>query len=138
MRKFAIVLVLFCFCAAIKPALAQGPEDKARFAAEQWIVLVDDGQYDQSWKEASKIFQDLNPAAEWQKKTETDRTQMGARQTRKLKDIKSVTGVRGLPNGQYVTVKYQSSYANKKVATETITAVLDSDGVWRVASYAVN
>lgn len=138
MRTFASVLVLFCLFAAIKPALAQAPEDKARFAAEQWIVLVDDGQYDESWKEASKIFQGANPAAEWPKKAETDRTQLGAKQSRKLKDIKNVSGGKGLPNGQYVIVKYQSSYANKKVATETITAVQESDGVWRVAAYAVN
>src|SRR5215469_6822018 len=104
MRKLATVLVLILFFAVVKTANAQAPEDKARFAAEQWIVLVDDGQYDESWKEASKIFQDANP--EWQKKVQADRTQLGAKQSRKLKDIKSVAGGKGLPSGQYVMVKY--------------------------------
>ncbi|MGZ4786944.1 MAG: DUF4019 domain-containing protein [Terriglobales bacterium] len=137
MRKSAIVLlcVLLLMGAA---AMAQAPEDKARFAAEQWIVLVDDGQYQQSWKEAAKIFQDALSSADWQKKAEAERTQLGQKQSRKLKDIKLGSAVRGLPSGQYVQVKYQSSYANKKVATETITAVLESDGNWRVASYSVN
>ncbi|HVZ19079.1 MAG TPA: DUF4019 domain-containing protein [Terriglobales bacterium] len=119
-------------------AQAQAPEDKARFAAEQWIVLVDDGQYDESWKEAAKVFQDSVSSSDWQKKTEAERTQLGPRESRKLKDIKPGPGAKGLPGGQYVQVKYQSSFANKKVATETITAVLESDGNWRVAAYSVN
>jgi Protein of unknown function (DUF4019) len=136
MRKLAFLLLTFLV--TVRVASAQGPEDKARFAAEQWVVLVDDGQYDESWKEASKVFQDLNPAPDWQKKTEADRAQLGPKQSRKLKDVKSLNSVRGLPSGQYVMVKYQSSYANKKTATETITAVLDGDGNWRIAAYALN
>ena len=137
MRKL-VILSAFVLYISIHAAVAQGPEDKARFAAEQWIVLVDDGQFEQSWKEASKIFQDANPSPEWQKKTESDRAQMGSKQSRKLKDIKPINTAKGLPSGQYYMVKYLSSYANKKTATETIMAVLDGDGTWRVASYTVN
>jgi len=137
MRKFAIILPMLLLLAA-QVAMAQAAEDRARFAAEQWIVLVDDGQYNQSWKEADKIFQDLIPADEWQKKASAERAQLGARQSRKLKDIKATNAVKGLPNGQYYQVKYQSSYENKKQAVETIVATLDSDGTWRVVSYTVN
>ena len=136
MRKLALVLLVLTF--TMRLALAQAPEDKARFAAEQWIVLVDDGQYEQSWKEAAKIFQDAVASPDWQKKAQTDRTQLGQKQTRKLKDIKVAATLKGLPAGQYVQVKYQSSFANKKVALETITAVLEPDGNWRVAAYSVN
>ena len=138
MRKTALILLPILFLLTINAALAQAPEDRARFAAEQWIVLVDDGQYDQSWKEADKIFQDSIAAEEWQKKVAADRAQLGARQSRKLKDIKAAPAIKGLPAGQYVQVKYLSSYANKKVANETITAVLGGDGTWRVAQYTVN
>ena len=137
MRKTAMILPMLLLL-TVKVALAQAPEDRARFAAEQWIVLVDDGQYDESWREADKIFQNLMPAEEWQKKATADRAQLGAKQSRKLKDIKATNSAKGLPAGQYIQVKYQSSYANKKVALETITAVLGGDGVWRVASYTVN
>jgi hypothetical protein len=136
MRKIALILLLLTF--TVRLAVAQAAEDKARFAAEQWIVLVDDGQYEESWKEASKLFQDAVTSADWQKKAQTDRTQLGQKQSRKLKDIKTNPSVKGMPAGQYVQVKYQSSYANKKVAIETITAVLEPDGNWRVATYSVN
>ena len=137
MRKVAIILFVLSVV-TIKVAVAQAAEDKARFAAEQWIVLVDDGQYDESWKEASKIFQSSNPENDWQKKAESERNQLGQRQSRKLKDIKTTSTVKGLPAGQYILVKYQSSYANKKGLTETIAAVQEADGNWRVASYTMN
>jgi hypothetical protein len=137
MRKLTVALPLLLLLAG-SIAHAQAAEDRARFAAEQWIVLVDDGQYDESWKEADKLFQNAIPAEEWQKKVAAERTQLGARQSRRLKDIKPAASVKGLPGGQYYLVRYQSVYANKKTATETITALLDSDGNWRVAQYSVN
>jgi len=136
MRKIGLILLFFTFTVGL--AVAQAPEDKARLAAEQWIVLVDDGQYEQSWKEASKIFRDALSSPDWQKKAETDRSHLGQKQSRKLKDLKLGPTVKGLPAGQYVQVKYQSSYANKKVALETVTAVLEPDGNWRVAAYSIN
>jgi Protein of unknown function (DUF4019) len=136
MRKIAVLsLLVICFTARL--ALAQDAEDKARFAAEQWIVLVDDGQYDQSWTEASKTFQSATTKEDWSKKAQADRTFMGSKLARKLKEVKPVNAVKGLPSGQYIQVKYQSSYTNKKQALETVVAV-NEDGNWRVAAYIVN
>ena len=136
MRKSALLLLVLVL--SVKIVSAQGPDDKARFAAEQWIVLVDDGQYDESWKEAAKIFQDSNPQSDWQKKAQTERTQIGQKTSRRLKDLKSAGSVKGLPAGQYYLVRYQSSFTNKKTALETITTVLEADGTWRVAAYSMN
>ncbi len=136
MRKTAFLMIVFLL--AVRLAVAQAPEDKARFAAEQWIVLVDDGQYEQSWKEAAKLFQDAVTASDWQAKARAERDQLGTRASRKLKEIKSASTVKGLPAGQYVQVKYQSAYEKKKAATETVIAVLEPDGTWRVAAYSIN
>lgn len=137
MRKLAIVSFVL-FLALTKLAVAQDAEDKARFAAEQWIVLVDDGQYEQSWKEAAKSFQAWITSEEWQKKADAERTQMGHKTSRKLKELKATNNAKGLAAGQYVYVRYQSSFENKKTALETVTTVLEPDGTWRVASYTVN
>ncbi len=137
MRKLA-VLSLVLFLAITKLAVAQDAEDKARFAAEQWIVLVDDGQFEQSWKEAAKPFQAWISSEEWQKKAAADRERLGHKEYRKLKEIKSSSSVKGQPAGQYVFVKYQSSFDKKKNVTETVTTVLEPDGVWRVSGYIFN
>jgi hypothetical protein len=137
MRKIALLSLLLS-CLFVRLAVAQDAEDKARFAAEQWIVLVDDGQYDQSWTEASKMFQSTTTKEDWNKKAQGERDSLGSRLARKLKEIKPMNSVKGLPAGQYVQVKYQSSYSNKKQALETIVAILEGDGNWRVASYSIN
>ena len=138
MPRRSLLLILAVLCAA-HFALAQAPEDKARFAAEQWIVLVDDGQYDESWKEASKIFQDATSKDDWQKQADSSRAALGHRTSRKLKEIKTGSqGLKGLPFGQYIQVKYQSTYEKKKQVLETVVAILEADGNWRVAAYSVN
>jgi len=135
-KTVVISLVLLLLMANV--SVAQAPEDRGRFAAEQWIVLVDDGQYGESWKEAAKTFQDSISGPEWEKKAAADRERLGAKLTRKLKDVKAMNGVKGLPAGQYVQVKYQTSFATRKLTSETVTAVLESDGTWRVAAYSIN
>lgn len=45
--------------------------------------------------------------------------------------------VPGAPDGKYVTIQYQTAFANKAEAVETITPMLDPDGVWRVSGYFV-
>ena len=136
MRKTALMLLICLMATGI--VFAQAPEDKARFAAEQWIVLVDDGQYQESWKEAAKLFQDAVTSSDWESRAKTDRSQLGQKQSRKLKELKATSAVKGLPAGQYYQVKYQSSYEKRKLATETIIAVMEADGTWKVASYSIN
>jgi hypothetical protein len=37
-----------------------------------------------------------------------------------------------------VVIQYDTSFANKKSAVETVTPLLDSDGQWRVSGYFIN
>jgi len=43
----------------------------------------------------------------------------------------------GVPDGKYVVIQYQTSFAKKKAAIETVTPVLDEDGRWRVSGYFI-
>jgi hypothetical protein len=42
-----------------------------------------------------------------------------------------------VPDGQYVVIRYDSSFANKKSAIETVTPMLDQGGQWRVSGYFI-
>jgi len=48
-----------------------------------------------------------------------------------------VTSVPGGPDGQYVIIEFAASFENKKTAIETVTPMLEKDGVWRVAGYYI-
>ncbi len=39
--------------------------------------------------------------------------------------------------GRYVILEYEAGFANKASAVETVTAMADTDGAWRVAGYSV-
>ena len=41
------------------------------------------------------------------------------------------------PDGQYVVMQYKTSFANKKSAIETVTAMLEKDKKWRVSGYFI-
>ena len=43
----------------------------------------------------------------------------------------------GAPAGDYAVAFYDTSFEHKKAAVETVTSMLDQDGVWRVSGYMV-
>jgi hypothetical protein len=56
------------------------------------------------------------------------------------RQIKSKTYAKqlpGAPDGQYVVIQFASSFENTKTATETVTPMLEEDGLWRVPGYYI-
>ena len=43
----------------------------------------------------------------------------------------------GAPDGEYVVLQFDTSFANKKEAVETVTPMLDKDGKWKVSGYYI-
>jgi hypothetical protein len=58
-------------------------------------------------------------------------------QSRKLKSATYSKTLPGAPDGEYVVIKYNTSFANKASAVETISPMLDKDGTWRVSGYFI-
>jgi hypothetical protein len=57
--------------------------------------------------------------------------------SRTMKTTRYTTTLPGAPDGEYVVIQFDSSFTNKKTAVETITPMLDKDGVWRVSGYYI-
>jgi hypothetical protein len=47
------------------------------------------------------------------------------------------TSLPGAPDGQYVVIKFNTWFENKKSAIETVTPKMDKDGMWRVSGYYI-
>jgi hypothetical protein len=56
---------------------------------------------------------------------------------RKLKSKQYTRTLPGAPDGEYVVIQYETTFENKQSATETVTPMLDKDGVWRVSGYYI-
>ena len=109
----------------------------AEDAAEAWLRFVDSGDYSQSWMDASSLFKSQVTEKEWEQQIQAARGPLGALISRKLRSAQFKTKLPGAPDGQYVVIQYDSSFANKKSAVETVTPMLDKDGKWRVAGYFI-
>lgn len=116
---------------------AQEPTDAAQLAARDWLALVDQGRYNESYDQASQSFKVAVGRDEWAAKAGAARARAGKLLTRKLS---RATETRNPPNaarGDYVLVVYNSSFANLKSAIETVATVRDRDGRWRVVNYTI-
>jgi hypothetical protein len=117
-----------------KPSNPEAEAD-ALAAAEAWLALVDSGQYAESWDEAAQYFKGAVPKDKWLQTMNAARTPFGKNIFRKLKSKHYKTSLPGAPDGEYVVIKFNASFENKKSAVETITPMLDKDGTWRVSGY---
>ena len=133
-------LVMACLVAlfVVGPAgAADKPEDAAQAAAASWLKLVDDGNYAGSWEQAAKLFKGAVKQADWEQIAGGARAPLGKLVSRKLKSREYAVKLPGAPDGKYVVVQFDTVFANKAAAVETVTPMLDPDGVWRVSGYFI-
>lgn len=139
--KIKSIILIIAFLAAVAASgslyAAVKPEDEAQKAAEQWLALVDAGKFADSWKTAAGYFQKAVPQTQWEQTLGAVRTPLGNLVSRKLKSATYTKSLPGAPDGEYVVLQFDTSFANKKVAIETVTPMLDKDGKWKVSGYFI-
>jgi len=116
---------------------APKPEEEAQKSAEQWLALVDAGKFAESWKTAAGYFQAAVSQEQWEHSLGAVRKPLGDLVSRKLKSAKYAKSLPGAPDGEYVVLQFDTSFANKKTAIETVTPMLDKDGQWKVSGYFI-
>ncbi|MEJ6022535.1 DUF4019 domain-containing protein [Ramlibacter sp. PS4R-6] len=119
---------------ASDPAIAQKEAD-ARLAAQGWLVLLDRRDWGRSWETTSSVFRGMVPLGTWMDAVPKVREPLGAFVERKIVESAYKTTLAGQPNGEYVTVIFQSKF-EKREGIEAVTTVLDRDGKWRVTGYS--
>lgn len=105
--------------------------------AQEWLALLDKGNYEQSWDKGAKLFQQTITRDEWKKVMDAVRKPLGNLSNRNVLDQRTASNPKGLPEGDYMVLFYNSSFQNKSSAYELITMMKESDGQWRVLTYQV-
>lgn len=121
------------------PSLASEADtiETAKGKTVSWLSLTDTGQYESSWDAASALFRAAISKADWVQSLSAVRSPIGALRSREVASANFSTTLPGAPDGEYVVFQFNSSFENKASAIETVTAMKDSDGVWRVAGYFI-
>lgn len=107
-------------------------------AAEKWLQLVDNAEYDKSWDTAAAFFKQSIPREQSEVIIRKTREKLGKKLSRELSDKTYHNTLPNAPKGRYIIIEFKSSFANKLSAVETVTAMLDKDGKWRIAGYYIN
>jgi crotonobetainyl-CoA:carnitine CoA-transferase CaiB-like acyl-CoA transferase len=114
------------------PAAAQAHNAEVVDAARQWLALIDQDKWAESYRGTGSAFQKLNTVQVWTEVSQTMRGRFGTLQSRSLLSQEELPAP---PHG-YEVVKFRASYANQAQAIETVT--LDREnGAWRVVGVTI-
>lgn len=138
-RTTLVALIVVVLVSAVGAA-ASGVSDSAKSAAvassDSWLKLVDEGDYGESWKSAAPIFQSAVSETDWDGKVGAVRGPLGSLKSRRLKSSHYATSLPGAPDGEYFVLQYDSSFANKRSAVETV-SMMHTDKRWSVVGYFI-
>lgn len=116
----------------------QNPQQTAAIgAAQQWIALVDQGQYAESWAATGRLFQSSMQQPQWVQTLTGARTPLGTVVSREVAGSEIRESLPGAPAGQYALVSFATNFQNKPDIIETVT-MINEDGQWKVVGYSAN
>lgn len=106
--------------------------------AQDYVQLIDQGRYAETWTRGAKLFQKTISQGEWTTALNLARKPLGAVKSRTLKDQKPAWDPKGMPKGAYMVVDYKTSFARAPNSGELLTLMRESNGTWKVLTYQVN
>ena len=131
-------LIILSILFSTSPLKANEVAEKAAIAAAgAWLSLVDEGNYAESWNQASGLFKAAVTNDQWQQSLKAVRLPLGKVLVRELKSKQYTKTLPGVPDGEYLIIQYETKFEKKQSAIETITPMLDKDGNWRVSGYYI-
>ena len=139
MKKFhaSTIFLLIIICLACTHSIAGEAEEDALKAAEEWLILIDTGEYGLSWDNAAELFKKAITKKQWEEAIRPIKSAMGDLISRNVKSARYTDSLPGAPDGEYVVIQFSTSFTNKKTAIETVTPMKDPDGKWRVSGYYI-
>ena len=118
-------------------AAAQEGDDSRVTIAKQWLLLVDAGEYSQSWEEAGEAFKGAVTREIWEQQLTAVRSPMGAVVSRELGSTQPLTDPPSAPPGEYLVIRFSASFEGQATVTETVVLAQEGEDDWKVAGYFV-
>jgi hypothetical protein len=135
-----IISLLGLFLLLSVGVVVAGDSEKGKAAvaaAQEWLTMVDDRKYVESWKEAAQYFKNAVKQEQWEQSLQAVRNPLGKLISRQVESKIYTTSLPGAPDGEYVVIQFMSSFENKRSAIETVTPMMDKDAKWRVSGYYI-
>jgi hypothetical protein len=111
-------------------------EMAARLAAEKWLAIVDAGDYGKAWDLSARRFREAVTRQQWLDSLPKTRGTLGTAKARRVEVASYKSSLAGMPDGDYVTVRFSTTFEKKDEAQEAVTLVFE-DGNWRPLGYLI-
>jgi Protein of unknown function (DUF4019) len=135
--RLSIVLALTAILGSGSVHAQESGTKVAQASVEAWLSLIDNQDYGTSWDTAATLFRSAVTREQWQAAVRGARAPFGQLKARTLKSATSTTTLPGAPDGEYVVFQFDTSFDQKAAAIETVTAIREKDGTWRVGGYFI-
>ena len=119
---------------ALSTAAERGEADVA--TAKAWVALVDGRRWSESWVATGTLFRSQLHQPRWASTVQSVREPLGTVVTRSLKTVTKTNSLPGAPDGEYEVVQFQTTFAKKRDATETVILAKETSG-WKVDGYFI-
>jgi len=117
-------------------ATSRPAETDASSEARSWAALLDGGQWSASWRAAGSMFKSQLTSAQWATTIQSVRQPLGRVSSRTLQSVVQAKTLPGAPAGDYQVFQFQTRFATKPDAVETIVLAREN-GSWRVSGYFI-
>lgn len=141
-RKYRIhaILILSVIAIIVVPQIMNKP-DKNKTAASinaaaEFLQMLDNGNYADSWQIADSYLQKNIPLKDWEAKLNKIRETVGTASERNLKDASFTAPAEELPDSEFIMLEYETRFKLKKM-DEVVTVVQGKDNRWRVVGYFI-
>ncbi len=94
-------------------------------AAQEWLALLDAGEYQACWERAAALMRGAVSPDQLAGALRSALAPMGAPASRSLDGADYHETLPGAPDGRYWVLRFAASYARKQAAVETVTAAWD-------------
>ncbi|ELA6925563.1 TPA: DUF4019 domain-containing protein [Vibrio parahaemolyticus] len=126
-----LILVLL-----IVPTLLFAQTKSIDVTTSEWLSLIDNQHYGESWDSTGSLFRSQISKDEWVAAVSAIRAKVGNLESRSLTTTTSMKSLPNVPDGEYVVIQYQTIFSGKQ-STETLTLSKSKTG-WVVIGYFIN
>jgi hypothetical protein len=111
-------------------------ETAARVAAENWLRLLDAGDFEEAFEWEAQDFRLTRTQAQFVRSMQARRTPFGHALSRTVIGAASIHKLVGLPDGDYESIIFKTAFEKKPATAERVILVRQSIG-WRVIDYRI-
>lgn len=125
-------------CASQGPSKTEKRAERAaaQNAAEHWLGLLDDGDYDEAFEWEAQDFRMFRTQQQFVRYMQARRAPFGQAQARKFIGAASIHKFVGVPEGDYQSIIFKTAFEKKSPTAERVILVKQSVG-WRVIDYRI-